>query len=831
MTIRICLLVFGIFHSFWGVAQTNLLAHSKWFFKGNNSHTTWMDANVPGNVHTDLFKLNKIPDPHVGTNESDLQWISAEGWIYKTNFEISEEVYTKNNFSLDIESIDTHAKLYLNNHYFFSNRNQFIPLSQEIKKYLKVGDNELRIEFEPSTQIAQMAAKSLPYTLPGGDRVFVRKAQYQFGWDWSPTLITYGIGNISIQAWENINIKRHSYTQKLHSDSSIDLTFTVYIESDKAQTIELQLGLNEQSTRSKKFTLQKGINPCIIKQKIKQPIWWWCNGLGSAYLYTLSINVFKNKTLIDQHREKFGIRTIEWVNEQAENGESFYLKLNGKPVFMKGANYIPPHHFLNNLTPSVYTNLVANAAASHMNMLRVWGGGVYAPDIFYEACDSLGILVWQDFMFACAMYPSDTAFLNNVAEEVLTQTQRLQNHTSIAIWCGNNENAEGWHNWGWQKQFNYSVQDSAKIAYSYYQLFDSLIPSILKSNDPNRFYWPSSPAFGWGREKSLSSGDLHYWGVWWGMEPFETYQKKVGRFVSEFGFQALPSIHSLKEMKIIQALELDSVLLKSHQKHPKGFETINTYLQRDYPKGKNIAEYVYLSQLVQAKGMKIAMESHRAAKPYCMGSLYWQLNDCWPVVSWSGTDFFLRKKALQYQIKKNFAPYLLVLNVVHDSIIVQVISDKLTDQLGTLQLILWKTNGQALDQQVLGITIEANSNKRYAFALNQNLEWKEKNEWVLQGNLLLANGEIAKQSFYFTEPKNLKLPDPKIQIEYLPNNEMSLYSEVFIKDLALIFEDKEIEVSDNYFDLMPFQKEIIKLETNKDKPSFTIQSLNKLMNP
>ncbi len=813
------------------LAQTNLLENAKWVFKGKNKHQTWMEAKVPGNVHSDLFSLNVIPDPHIGTNESSLQWISEESWTYQTHFEINEEMLVGNNFSLDIESIDTHAKLYLNNQHFFTTQNQFTPLSQDIKKYLKIGNNELRIEFEPSTQIAKLAAKNLPYTLPGGERVFVRKAQYQFGWDWSPRLISFGIGNITLNTWKSARIKYHNYVQKLNKDSSIDLTFTVFIESDQVQNLALKLEIDKNKPKFKSIKLQKGNNTCTITQKIKNPIWWWCNGLGSSYLYTVRIELKKDDLTLDDITEKIGIRTIEWVKEKDEKGETFYLRLNGKPVFMKGANYIPPHHFLNNLAPNVYTNLVANAADANMNMLRVWGGGVYADQAFYEACDSLGILVWQDFMFACAMYPSDTGFLNNVAEEVSAQIKRLQNHASLAIWCGNNENAEGWHNWGWQKEFAYSSHDSSMIANSYYQLFDSLLPTIIKNNDANRFYWPSSPSFGWGTDQSLKSGDIHYWGVWWGMEPFEKYKSKVGRFVSEYGFQALPSTHTLKEMNVLKSEIIDSSLLIAHQKHPKGFETIKTYMQREYPNPKTMDEYVYLSQLVQAKGIKTAIESHRSAKPYCMGSLYWQLNDCWPVISWSGTDFYHRKKALTYQVKNDFAPYLLVLDVVNDTIIARVISDKLADQLATIQLILWKTNGTALDQHILTIPVAANSNKIYKFALNQDLNLKEKNEWVLQGSLFLASGEIVKQAHYFTESKNLKLSIPKVQIEYLPKNEIGLYSEVLIKDLALHFEDSQVEVSDNFFDLMPYQKVVLKIKANHSAPNFQLLSINKLLNP
>ncbi|MDP3927822.1 MAG: glycoside hydrolase family 2 protein [Bacteroidota bacterium] len=838
MKFKLFILLYACTFSLLAQNQKNVLSQSKWQFKSDKTFLNWMDAHVPGNVHTDLLKLNKIPNPHIGTNENELLWIAEEDWTYQTSFQITEEDLVQNNFCLSIGSLDTHAKLYLNNQLFGSNQNQFTPILKEIKPYLKVGNNILRIEFESSTKIARNLAQKLKYTLPGEDRVFVRKAQYQFVWDWSPKMVSYGIGDIQIFTWKSAKINHTYYEQKIGKDSAAELSWTICVEADQAQTVSLEVNSNEASIKpiTKKFKLQAGLNFCKINQTIKKPIWWWSNGLGSAHLYTIQFKLVTQDKMVLKHQEKIGIRTIEWVQDKDAAGTSFYMKLNGNPVFMKGANYVPPHHFLHGLSPQTYTDLVAQAAQANMNMLRVWGGGVYAHKSFYEACDSLGILVWQDFMFACAMYPGDSSFLNNVSEEITAQVKRLRNHASLAIWCGNNENAEGWKHWGWQKQYQYSTEDSTQIANDYFKLFDSLIPKTLQTTDPNRFYWPSSPSFGWGSEKSLSSGDLHYWGIWWGLEPFENYKNKVGRFVSEYGFQALPNEISMQEMNILNNHLIDSNLLKSHQKHPKGFETIDTYLKRDYPRAKSPEDYIYLSQLLQAKGIKIAIESHRAAKPYCMGSLFWQLNDCWPSISWSSLDFYNRKKALHYQVKSSFNNHLLLIKNMQDSMQVQVISDQLTAQSGTLQLILWNAKGEALDQHILGIEIPANSNKEYKFSLNQNLPWNQKNEWVLQANLILPDGKMIKQAHYFVEPKNLQLPKPSLEIELNENNEISFFSTVLIKDLAIQFKDKNIEIEDNFFDLMPYQKVTLKLTGKNNEPiklkenDYRIQSLNEILN-
>ncbi|MBJ7427944.1 MAG: glycoside hydrolase family 2 protein, partial [Bacteroidia bacterium] len=313
------------------------------------------------------------------------------------------------------------------------------------------------------------------------------------------------------------------------------------------------------------------------------------------------------------------------------------------------------------------------------------------------------ILVWQDFMFACAMYPGDNEFLANVSAEVNEQIIRLRNNPSIAIWCGNNEIDEGWKNWGWQKQFKYSTADSTKIAQQYKNLFEIVIKNAVYHLDNSRFYWPSSPSIGWGRKESLTQGDAHYWGVWWGMEPFKIYQNKIGRFMSEYGFQGMPSVQTFKNMGALQLKDginiLDSSVLKTHQKHPTGYKTIQTYMERDYLVPKTFENYVYVSQLLQAEGMKTAIEAHRRAMPYCMGSLYWQLNDCWPVTSWSSVDYNGDWKALHYQVKKSFSDLLISFQDKGDSVLVYFVSDKMVNMKGDLSANIFDFDGIMLGMQ------------------------------------------------------------------------------------------------------------------------------------
>ena len=381
----------------------------------------------------------------------------------------------------------------------------------DVKKLLKIGQNKLEISFLSAVNKGKEAAKKLTYILPGDEKVFTRKAQYHFGWDWGPRFVTAGVyKKVMLRFWDNAILSQVKTNQDLTDKTSAKVVFTIDINSNKVG--QYQLTIND---KSEEIQLQKGQNTLSFSYEIKNPKLWWSNGLGEAHLYPFDIRLIKDMQVIDSQKVTLGLRTIELVQEKDAIGKSFYFKVNGQPVFMKGANVIPPDSFLPRVTDSVYQSIVKNAVDANMNMLRVWGGGVYADDAFYEACDKNGILVWQDFMFACAMYPGDEAFLENVKQEVIDNVSRLQNHPSIALWCGNNENDEGWHNWGWQKQFNYSKADSTKIWNDYQKLFHNLIPktldSILPKNE-NR-YWPSSPSIGWGRKESLLSGDAHYWGI------------------------------------------------------------------------------------------------------------------------------------------------------------------------------------------------------------------------------------------------------------------------------------------------------------------------------
>ena len=794
------------------------LSSEKWSFK-KTTDSNWLSAKIPGTVHTDLLASKVIPDPFFGTNEKLVQWIENADWEYQTTFSISKSELANQNCILQFDGLDTYAKVFLNGNKILDADNMFRTWKVEVKSKLKLGQNNLRIVFASAVKIGKEAAKKLPYVLPGDEKIFTRKAQYQYGWDWGPRFVTAGIWkDVQLHFWNSATISNVKYNQKKLTNEMAELEFIVFITSTKSAKFQLKI-----NDKMEMVHLQKGINKRTLSYVIKNPRRWWTNGLGDAYLYPFVIDLFQNKISVAHSELDIGLRTIELIQEKDAIGKSFYFKLNDVPVFMKGANYVPPDSFLPRANDSVYKSIVKNAVAANMNMLRVWGGGVYADDTFYEECDKNGILVWQDFMFACAMYPGDAAFLDNVKNEVIDNVTRLQNHPCIALWCGNNENDEGWHNWGWQKQYNYSTAQEASIWNDYEKVFHELIPKTLDSllSPTENRYWPSSPSIGWGKKESLLQGDSHYWGVWWGMEPFEIYEKKVGRFMSEYGFQGMPSLETFKTFAIDEDLNLNSEAVKNHQKHPTGYQTIQSYMERDYKVPATFEDYSYVSQLLQAEGMKTAIEVHRRAKPNCMGTLYWQLNDCWPVTSWSSVDYYGNWKAFHYQAKRSFENLLISITEDVDNYLIYITNDDLKSYTGKTSIKLLDFNGNLLWEVHLGSVCPPNSNKIHFRIPKREMGAFPQNGMVLSA-AFISESKATSAIYFFSKPKDLKLTKPTININTIDEMTIEITSDVLAKNVFLTSKENTF-FSDNYFDVLPNQS--VRVTLSKPVDSIQIKSL------
>ncbi len=553
--------------------NSEMILSSKWQFKQKGKQS-WNSAKVPGCIHTDLLNNKLIEDPFYSDNEKKLQWIENEDWEYKTDFEIDTKTLKNKRVELHFDGLDTYAKVYLNDTLIAITDNMFKSHIIDVTFQLKQGTNHLYILFESAVRKGKELAAQIPFKLPGEEKVFTRKAQYQYGWDWGPRFVTCGIWKpIYLEIYNGTNIRSFHHTIKELNDSIAKIQFVSVISTDKVQDVEIGLFTDSNEHGNKKMWhkkhLKTGINYDTAYYTVLHPQLWWCNGLGDPRLYDFTLLVTKDHSPVAANAMKVGLRKIELVQQKNLAGSSFYFKLNGVPVFMKGANYIPQDNFIHRVTAEDYKNIVAQAKNANMNMLRVWGGGVYADNKFYKECDEQGILVWQDFMFACAMYPGDNKFLNTAFLEIKQQISRIQDHACLALWCGNNEIDEGWKNWEWQKEFKYNTTDSLKIWNDYQKLFHELIPKALKESGSEIAYWPSSPSIGWGHTESLKEGDSHYWGVWWGNEPFENYNVKVGKFMSEYGFQSLPELSTFKKIAPESQLNSNSDIVKAHQKTRK----------------------------------------------------------------------------------------------------------------------------------------------------------------------------------------------------------------------------------------------------------------------
>lgn len=733
-----------------------------WSFHQEGSSKSY-PANVPGNIYMDLYTTNQIKAPFYRSNEDSLKWIAEKNWVYEFYFEADNSLILKEHIYLVFEGLDTHTKVFLNDSLILSANNMFRKWKIDIKPFLKK-HNTLKLNFKSPHQYIEEQAQRLNYNLPES-RAFSRKAPYQFGWDWGPEFVCMGIWKeVYLEFWDELKFEDIYYTTDSIANNKAYLSAHLNIISD-IET-ELQLILNHESSTflKKSVNLKKGINTFSFPFEIKNPKLWWSNGFGEPFLYEMIALLSNGEKKFASIKKNVGIRTIELIQEKDELGKSFYFKLNDIPVFMKGANYIPQDNFLNRVSFKKYEKLIESTVDANMNMLRVWGGGIYENDEFYDLCDENGILVWQDFMFACAMYPGDSSFLENVKQEAIDNIIRLRNHPSIALWCGNNEIDEAWNNWGWQKQFNYSDAQQSEIWKSYTDLFHDLLPQLIKEYDPGRNYWASSPSIGWGHPESLTEGDSHYWGVWWGEQAFEVYEEKVGRFMSEYGFQGFPDPSTLDSVLLTGDLNLKSSVLKTHQKHPRGFELIDAYMERDYNIPINFQDYNYMSQILQAEGIRVAIEAHRRAKPYCMGTLYWQLNDCWPVISWSSLDYYGNWKALHYQAKRSFEDVLISVKQEQDSLNVYIISDLLKSFDGELLIKILDLEGKEfLNKRVL-VKIPKNSSKVYYKAETSTLLNKlDKHNVLLSINLISNDIKLADAVYFFDKVKYLKLRKANIE--------------------------------------------------------------------
>lgn len=801
----------------------------------------WLPATVPGVVHMDLMANGKIEEPFGGTAEPRLQWIEKKTWQYKSTFVPTPEMLSKTVQELVFKGLDTYADVYLNDSLVLTTDNMFLEWRIPVNGKLRNGENTLRVVFHPAYDVAEPLAKKYPKLPADNDKgdpyktsVFTRKAPYSFGWDWGPRFATVGIWRpVQLEGFSGARIANTQMIQKTQTEAvaTIDAHVNITAAYDQNAHVFVTDSIGNIYA-TKKVALKKGTdNKVVLPFEIKNPKLWYPHGSGEPNLYALKTIVANDEAdkMLDIKKENIGIRTVRVVQEKDSIGEgvSFYFEVNGKPIFAKGANYIPQDNFLPRVAKETYEELIRTTKESNMNMLRIWGGGIYEEEIFYDLCDKYGIMVWQDFIFGCSLYPWDKEFFANVEKEAVYNVRRLRNHPSIVIWCGNNEITELWHQWGYQKLYKWDQQTQDSIYNGMRALFYELLPNVLQKEDTTRYYHPSSPTYGRGNPKSQIEGDVHYWGVFHDEEPFSVYKDKPGRFSNEYGFQSLACYDTYREYFAPEDMKLYSKAMVIHQKNAKGYRVMEEYMVRDLPLLKDdFRTYVYLTQLLQAEGIKVAMEGHRSRRPWTMGSLYWQLNDCWPVASWSSMDSRMRWKALQFYARKSFAPTIISFERVDSSATCRLwgITDDLNKaQVGTITVTLQDFNGKVYSTETINAEVDPNTSKMLASRTEKEILEAAKVDakdvmLVARGSL---NGQEVESFYYFTPFKNLNLKKADFDVTYDKQGKKvvaTIKAKTLLKNVLFEAQALQMNPSDAYFDLLPGETKVVELNFIEDKP-------------
>ena len=783
----------------------------------------WYPASVPGCVHTDLLNNKLIDDPFYRDNEQNLQWIGKTDWDYQTTFEVTPEILRRANIDLVFAGLDTYANVFLNDEPLLNTDNMFRTWRIDAKRQLKAGANTLRVHFRsPINEVLPLMAK-MSYQLPAGNdqgektSPHTRKAPYQFGWDWGPRFVTSGVWRpVYLEAWNEARLEDLHILPKqvTAAAASVAAEVEVITDNNASATIIIEDLTDKRIVATRELSLTTGSNRLALDFVVPRPALWWPNGLGAHPLYTFKARLLINGKPIDETTTRTGLRSLELRQQPDASGKSFTFVVNGVPVFAKGANWIPADSFPTRISKSKYRQLLESARDSNMNMLRVWGGGIYERDDFYELCDEMGILLWQDFMFGCSLYPGDQAFLDNVRREAVDNVKRLRNHPSIVIWVGNNEIESGWFHWGWKSQLPASLWDD------YRKIFYGVLPEVCSSLDPSRPYWPSSPSSNLEDDnESQKMGDVHYWQVWHAALPFSEYEKQFPRFMSEYGFQSFPQLETVNTYTMTADHQINSPVMMAHQRHPRGNQLINEYMLREYPQPKDFESFLYVSQVLQAEGIKIGAEHLRRIMPHNMGSLFWQLDDCWPVASWSSIDYSGRWKALQYYARRFYGDILVSPREDNDNLKVFVVSDRLQPVAGQLSLSLIDFEGNKLWSRQENIEVAPLNSKAYlTVPMKTLLAGKDPKGVLLLAEVLVGGKLVSSNEHFFGAYKDLTMPRPQIEANAVPVRggfKITLTADKFARAVYLSAPDHAGFFVDNYFDLIPGRKVEIEFRTSK----------------
>lgn len=805
-----------------GIAQAQSQAAKKiplntgWQFRQKNSgsHEGWLPAKVPGDVDLDLLRNKLIPRPFYRDNVAKLQWIGNANWSYRTTIEANPALMHWRHLDLVFEGLDTTASVYLDDKLILRANNMFRRWRVNVKPYLHPGANELRVEFENSIQAAAALAASNPnqpeINVP--TKSYLRKAAYENGWDFAPRFITYGIWRpVYLEAWDEARIANVYISEPDISAVAAHLVAktTLISSSDTSAKIELSYHLDPRGKAievTRMVALHAGKNEIAIPVDIAHPALWFPAGYGAQHLYTFHVVLRANGGVQDHETVQTGLRSVVLRRKRDKWGRSFEFVVNGIPIFAKGASVVPFDSFPNRVTDAKMRRILQSAKDANMNMIRVWGGGYYEPNRFYQLCDQLGLMVWQDFMFSDSWYPGGYKWKQNVQTEIEQQVARLRNHPSMTLWSGNNE-VESVLN-------AYLGGDSAKaqlqIWKNYLTVFSGIIPAVVQREDPEVPYWPSTPSSNYEKtSKKFQAGDAHDWSVWHGGRPFSIYRKHFYRFTSEYGFQSFPDLRTVDKFTLpSDRTSISTPVMLAHQREKGGNKIIQQYLLRYYPEPKNFASFLYVSQVLQAEGVKVGAEHMRRNRPRIMGSLFWQLNDTWPGVTWSSIDYYGHWKALQYYARRFYSPLLISPTLRHGNVLVYGISDKLKPTQATLRVRVMTMYGRVVKELSKTVTLPALSSGIYIRMPLQSIiaEAKDLTKVFVAADMTVGGQRVSRNLLYLEPTKEMQLIAAKLTTHLVKTGDaytLRISSPVLARDVYVSFGNLHVRLSDNYFNILP----------------------------
>lgn len=774
----------------------------------------WLPANVPGSIHQDLIRAGRIPDPFFGLNEKDVQWVGEADWLYRCAFEVPAAMLDAEHVDLCFDGLDTFATVWLNGEVILTSDNMFVPARVPVNTLLKASGNVLCIHFESA--VHQGRALEVHYgqgVLWNGEtsRLYVRKAQYHYGWDWGPCLLTAGI-------WRSVRLE--AYTARIgevHAPAEIspDLQQAVLpieialVDPPDGAVLDIHL-FNAQGETVAEASLPVSEPNVRHMLTIAQPELWYPRGYGGQPRYRLIATLRDGDMTLDTHELRIGLRRLQLVQEPLadEPGTTFYFEVNNIPLFCGGANWIPADSFTPRITAEQYRAWLQLAADANMLMLRVWGGGIYEEDVFYDTCDELGLLVWQDFMFACGMYPAHDKFLASVRAEAEANVMRLRHHACIALWCGNNED--------YQVAESLNVYDPAfnrnfiLTPFPAREIYERLLPKICKALDPIHPYWRGSP-YGGVSVHAQTVGDRHSWDVWHGkMADYRDYPQYSGRFVSEFGMQAAPALTTIESCTLPEDRDVHGPVMRHHNKATDGPERLDHYLSIKFLEPTNLDEYIYATQFLQSEALAAGIDGWRRrwAGPghyATAGALIWQLNDCWPVISWALADYYRRPKPAYYRVRRTLAPIALGIAPTADDLAIWAVNGTLKAVEASLDIQVIGFDGTFLVHETNHVTLPPLQSTELGSYLSK---YNQDGSVVISARLFQGGTVIARATHWPEPHQYLTYPDPGLQVTFQGENIFTVSVQRPARGVYFAAPGAT-NWSDNMIDLLPGDDQII----------------------